>query len=489
MLLVAGLLATTLLNAGCQKEGYATDSSIVLDFSVDTVFFDTVLPSMSTTVQVIKIYNNHNKPLLIETVAMKGGSASRFRINVDGDSSRIVRNVELGARDSMFVFVRANINPNDQTTPFLVEDAIVFSFNKKKQELPVAAYGRNAVYHVPDHRVFVGLNASTGDSIFLPYSVIDPTRWNHALPHVVFGYAVVDEGSTLELQAGETLYMADNAYLWVYDGGTLRVKGEAGNPVTFTGLRHDWLYGNLPSQWGYIWLSGGSRDNVIDHAVIENGYAGLRVDTCVNASPTLKISNAIIRNQTLAGIVGQGAWIEGDNLLVTNCGSATLLLQAGGKYVFSSSTFADFWAYGGTNRRKTPSVILTNFHEAGGTVYPRPLSASFRNCIVWGNHFENSEGEELMLNKATGAGWEVDFDHCLLRTQLLDSADFPGKALLVNKDPLFAKTGDSADYHLREKSPALGAGSAALLISNATIDNQPRGVPPAIGCYERAVGR
>ncbi|MDY5969558.1 MAG: hypothetical protein SPJ13_06055, partial [Bacteroidales bacterium] len=324
---------------------------------------------------------------------------------------------------------------------------------------------------------------------FLNYSIIDPSRWNHALPHVIFGYAVVDEGSVLELHAGEKVFLADNAYLWVYDGGTLRVKGTAENPVTFTGMRHDWLYGSLPSQWGYIWLSGGSKDNVMDHAVIENGYAGLRVDTCVNGNPTLTISNAVIRNHSFAGIVGQGARIEGDNLLVTNCGRATLLLQAGGNYTFTSSTFADFWAYGGTNRRKTPSVILANFHEAGGIVYPRPLTASFRNCIVWGNHYENGKEEELMMNQTDGAVWAIEFDHCLLRTQLVDSTSFPNKALLINKNPLFVSTSDSADYHLREESPALGAGSQTLLKSNVTLDNQPRGVPPAIGCYERGKGR
>ena len=488
MLLVALLGAVASLLTGCGKEGYLTDSGAMLRFSTDTLAFDTVFTQMGTTVQVVKAYNPYDEPLLIEVVAMKGGSASRFRLNVDGDSSRVVRRVEVAAKDSMFIFVRANINPNDQTAPFLVEDAIVFSFNGKTQELPVTAYGRNAVYHVPNRRLFLSVDAATGDSLFLPYSVIDPSRWDHALPHVVFGYAVVDEGSTLTLEAGETLYMADGAYLWVYEGGTLRLQGTLEQPVTITGMRRDWLYANLPSQWGYVWLSGGSKDNVIDCAVIENGYAGLRVDTCVNANPTLTITNTIIRNHAFAGIVGQGARIEGDNLLVVNCGSVTLLLQAGGHYDFTSCTFADYWAYGGTNRRKTPSLILANFHEAAGVRYPRPLHASFANCIVWGNHTEDGQGEELMLNRDEGATWEVDFDHCLLRTQQFAADAFPGKALILNEDPLFVNTGDSADYHLRATSPALGAGSPSLLRSAVTLDGKPRALPPAMGCYEQGGG-
>ncbi|MDY5969984.1 MAG: hypothetical protein SPJ13_08250, partial [Bacteroidales bacterium] len=169
-LIAALAIATTLLNAGCVKS-YLTDSSAMLRFSLDTLSFDTVFTQMGTTVRVVKVYNDHNAPLMLETVTMKGGDGSRFRMNVDGDSSRVVRNVEVGAHDSLFLFVRANINPNDQASPFLVEDAMVFAFNGKKQELPVRAYGRNAVYHVPNRRIFAGMDPSTGDSVFLNYSI------------------------------------------------------------------------------------------------------------------------------------------------------------------------------------------------------------------------------------------------------------------------------------------------------------------------------
>lgn len=465
-----------LLTACRGDEEWLTDSSARLQFSVDTLQFDTVFTTLGTTVQVVKVYNIYDQPLRIDGVSMQGGSHSRFRLNVDGDTARTARDVQLAAHDSLFLFVRANINPNSTSEPFLVEDAIVFSFNDKEQQLPVTAFGRNAVYHLPDHSI------TAGGSV-LPYSVIHTSQWDHAKPHVIFGYAVVDEDSVLSLQAGDELYFANGACLWVYDGGSLRVQGNAAQPVLFTSMRHDAQYASLPDQWLYLWLSGGSRDNSIDWAVIENANCGLRADTCVNDNPTLTVSNTIIRNHTLAGIVGQGATITGDNLLVYNCGTASLLLQAGGHYRFVGSTFADFWTYGGSNRRTTPSVILTNYHENGGTLYPRDLSVTLQNCIVWGNHYENNLREELQLNRTDGAAWTLNFDHCLIATQQIDSASLPGKALLINRDPAFVDAAAN-DFRLLLTSPALAAGSSALLLHATDLNGHPRPDPPAMGCYE-----
>lgn len=459
------------LAPSCTREtDYLTDTA-TLTFSADTLKFDTVFTTMGSTVRSVKVYNPNNQPVMIDAVTLAHGSASRFRLNVDGDTSLVARNVEILAHDSIFLFARVNVNPNSATSPFLIEDSIVFTIGNARQHLPLTAYGRNAVYHYPDHVI----HDATGNSY--PYSVIDCSEpWTNAIPHVIFGYAVVDEGFTLNMEPGTEVYFGTDAVLWVYDGGTLNINGSADNPVLLTSIRHDGHYADLPGQWGYVWLSSGSRDNTVNHAVVRNGYIGFLADTVANTNPSLDIRNTVIENMSLAGIYAQGAHIEGDNLLVTNCQTAALALTLGGKYVFGNSTFANYWSY---SVRRSPLLILNNWYEsADGTVQLRPLwQADFYNCIVYG-----SATDEVAFNFAEGGTASFSFTNCLLRTQ----QSIPQMLItncLVNQDPLFANRSD-ADYHLKADSPARGKGNTAYLKQQTDLDNRVRSNPPSIGAFE-----
>ena len=478
LLLLAAAIAVQF--ASCRPErSYLTDSSAELAFSSDTVLFDTVFVSMGTATRQVKVYNRHEAPLLLDAVTLVGGASSRFRINVDGDTSLVARGVEIAAHDSMYIFVQANINPNDQLAPFLVEDAISFSFNGKEQRLPLMAYGRNAVYHVPDRVVMATYTNSRGetDTLRYPYSIIDCSAWDHTLPHVVFGFAVVNSNTTLSLREGDELYFGDDAYLWVYDSATLDVRGSRERPVLFTSLRHDGRYDSLPGQWGYVWLSAGSHDSHVEWARIENGTAGLLVDTNVGTNPTLTISNSVIENHSFGGIVGQGAYIVGHNLLMDNCGGPLLLLRYGGRYRFGSSTLANYWLYGSRN---VPSLLINNYYDK----YPRPIEeASFTNCIVYGNHIGADNVGEVGLQVDETVDFNVSFDHCLLLLPALNADDMSSSGVILNSDPLFRSVA-ARDYHLSDKSPARGAGTAAAQASAADLDGTPWATPPSMGAFE-----
>lgn len=459
------------LSTSCTKETEFLTDTATLRFSVDTLKFDTVFTTMGSTVRSVKVYNPNNQPVKIDGVSLAHGSASRFRINVDGDTALVARDVEILAHDSIFIFARVNVNPNSATSPFLIEDSIVFSIGNARQYLPLTAYGRNAVYHYPDHVI----HDAAGNSYH--YSVIDCSQpWTKNIPHVVFGYAVVDEGFTLNIEHGAEVYFGNDAVLWVYDGGTLNINGTADEPVLLTSIRHDGHYADLPGQWGYVWLSSGSRDNTVNHAAVRNGYIGFLADTVANANPTLSIRNTVIENMSLAGIYGQGARIEGDNLLVTNCQTATLALTLGGRYVFSNSTFANYWNY---SVRRSPQLILNNWYEsADGALQLRPLQqADFYNCIVYG-----SLKEELMFDFAENGTASFSFSNCLLKTE----TSIPQSLLLdclINQDPKFSDR-TSSDYHLQSDSPARGRGNAAYLRQQTDLDNRVRSNPPSIGAFE-----
>ena len=436
LLLVALLLAIT----ACQKEKAGEAMPSDLAFSCDTVAFDTVFTQMGSTTQQLKVYNHGESEITLTEVTLRNGYSSRFRLNVDGDTNMVARNLTIPAGDSLFVFVRANINPNSATEPFLIEDAIQFKLSTGKRQVALTAYGRNAVYHVPTDTIHYADGTYPTDGYGHPYaySVIDCEHWRHDLPHVILAYAVVDSRNTLHLQAGDELYFCNDAVLWVYDSATLDVHGSTAQPVLFTSVRHDGWYDYLPGQWGHIWLSAGSRDNVIDYALIENGYAGLQADSCASVNPTLTISNTQIRNCSLAGMVLQTAHVTGRNLLVTNCGTATVAMQYGGSYNFEGCTFADYWKY---DSRTNPSVYVTNTRDYNNIHYIWPMFCTLKDCIIYGSR---SQGE-LYTDLDQNVSATLEINHCLVRGGTWD------------EDPKFVDV-ENGDYHLSEDSPALGIG-------------------------------
>ena len=403
----------------CTERGYADEGEVTLTFSADTLSFDTLFTTVGSTTRQVVVYNHSGHDVMLSSVTLQKGRASRFRLNVDGDTSLVARNVEVLDGDSIFIFVQVNVSPNDQTSPFLEEDAILFG---NGQRLPLTAWGRNAVYHtVPEGA---------------PYSVIDCANWDHTRPHVILGIAAVLEGNTLTLQAGDELYFHNDGILAIDSNASLVAVGTAEQPVLFTSLRHDGWYSFLPGQWQCIWFTGGSTGNSIDHAVVENGTGGLRVYPAAD----LTVSNTVIRNMSDCALIGQGGAISGSNLLVYDCLSSLTVLR-GGNYDFMGCTFADYWRY---SSRQLQSVVLTNYLlGADGNVAQLGdlVKADFIDCIIYGNY---SDGE-VLVSGIEGVPLNYSFTHCLVRGGEWD------------EDPQFVDI-DEDDYHLQENSPATGIG-------------------------------
>lgn len=415
-------LAATALVAGCNKEGYLDEHEAVLAFSADTVAFDTVFTTLGSTTRQVRVYNRSGRDVLLSSVTLAGGRASRFRLNVDGDTSFVARNVEIMAGDSIFIFVQANVAPNDAMSPFVIEDAIVFG---NGQRLPLSAWGRNAVYH----------KGEDGEGLYL----LECSGWDHSRPHIIFDTAVIYTDSVLNLLAGDEVYMADRAALLVYGGGTLNANGMAGQPVLFTSLRHDGWYSFLPGQWAALWFNPGSH-GILDNVVVEKGTLGIiAADTVEHTAPTLTISNAEVRHMSYTGLLAQGATVDVNNMLVYQCGTAALLLR-GGDYRFRNTTVGGYWRYGG---RQNGTVVLNNWYfDANGNPVPLALNrAEFTDCIIWGNYYDG----ELLEQPLEGADYSSSFINSIVRGGEWD------------EDPLFVNP-DSNDFHLQEDSPAIGIG-------------------------------
>lgn len=404
----------------CEKESFKVDDGgVKLEFSTDTLTFDTVFTTVGTTTRIVTIYNRSSDNLKLSTVTLSGGVASHFRMNVDGDTSLVARDIEIEAGDSIFIFVQANINPTDATMPFVVEDAIVFS---NGQRVVLTAWGRNAIYH----RIL------PSDSTW--FTVIDCENWNHTLPHVFIDPAAVLDGHTLTLRNGDELYFYDDAMLIIDSNAHLRVQGTEDAPVLFTSMRHDGWYDYLPGQWQTIWFYNYSTGNVIDHAVIENGTSGLR---CYPGSQ-LTVSNTVIRNMSDCGIVGQAATITGRNLLVYDC-LADVTVFRGGSYDFRNCTFANYWSY---SARQIECIVLSNNEIRGGEVLGGDLlKADFRDCIIWGTY-----QKEFLLSELEG----FTMNYNLNLHSIVKGGEW-------SEDPLFTDPRED-DYTLQEESPAIGIG-------------------------------
>lgn len=455
------LLAVS-IQTGCHKDPLDTDSDAQLLFSRDTIVFDTVFTTVGSATRHFLVHNTSSKAVKISSIRMAGGSNSPFHMNVDGVSCVSTGDVLLRGGDSMYVFVDVTINPNNSNNPLLVEDSIVFETNGNVQRVLLDAVGQDAYFHY-----YATLNCNE--------------VWTNDKPHVIWGYAIIPSCCQLTIQPGTRVHLHKNSVLAADSCASLRVLGSQANPVTFQGDRLESDYAEEPGQWGFIWLSGGSRDNVIDWAVIKNASAAVRCDTMgASANPTLKISNTKIRNMSYAGILGvAGTWIEGENVAVSNCAESAVIAAYGGKYKFTHCTFGDYW---NISSRTSACVVLNNWYKIDDTHNSyRSIDADFYNCIIYG---DQANEIDLDSNMAVGEHFNYFFSHCLLRTNVNVSNTNHFLMNIYNQDPRFHDIPNS-DLHIDAGSPAIDIGDPGFIIAT-DLDgyNRPYNSIPDAGAYE-----
>ncbi len=462
----------------CRKEeNIISDGSAKLEFSADSILFDTVFTTVGSSTRQFRIYNRHNKPIKISSLKLAGGATSYFRMNVDGVSMISTGNLIIPKKDSIYVFVEVTVDPTNQNNPLVIRDSIVFEVNGNVQDVKLEAWGQDAYYHVPDKYIVFTDGSAVG------YSILKCNdTWTNDKPHVIYGYAVVDSACTLTMLPGTRVHLHNKAVLWVYKDGTLKINGSHASRVTIQGDRLEKEYQDYPGQWGYIWLSQGSKNNVIDWAIIKNGTIGIRADTLGNSpNPTLLMSNTHIKTMSIAGLYGQGTYIRAHNCVIGNCGEYTAALSIGGKYVFNHCTFANYWDEGTVNRQ-TPQLLLNNYYkDINNVTHIRDLdSAYFGNCIVYGDI-----NDEIALDSNSTSGkFNFKFENCLLRTTLGTGNLNHYKSVILNQDPMFLDI-DVNFFKIKSGSAGENKGSTAIgALFPFDVDNKPRSSPPDLGAYE-----
>ncbi|MCK5846306.1 MAG: hypothetical protein KAG84_02625 [Bacteroidales bacterium] len=470
---IIGLLNIAFLSQSCNKDDGFAEGNISLGFSTDTILFDTLFTTIGSSTYTLLVRNKEDKPVNISQLFIAGGANSPYRMNVDGISGYLHTNVEIAANDSMYIFVEVTIDPNSGVGPMLVTDSIIFETNGNIQDVDLIAFGVDAYFIVPNLHIsgLPPINIVAREGV--------DTTWTNDKPIVIYGYAVVDSTASLTIESGTEIYFHSGGGLWVYKGGNIKINGTLNEPVTFQGDRPEDYYKNLPGQWDRIWINEGSADNVINYAIIRNGFIGLQTELLSSDMGNKNIiSNTIIENMSGVGILNRAHSIDGENILINNCKQYCLAITMGGEHEFRHCTFANYWSY---DTRKTPTVYINNYYKDHlDQIHPFDLEANFYNSIVYGNN----EEEILVDNNTSGGNFDFVFDHGLIKSQQDISDATLWISVIKNDSPDFENTSNTGDYHIGENSAAIDAGKAGIA-PTLDLDGVSRdAATPDLGVYE-----
>jgi hypothetical protein len=466
MILWKNLLAAAVilfLFFSCTKESFTTSSSAQLATSVDTLHFDTVFTTTGSTSRFIKIINNNNKGIRLSSVRLAGGPVSPFRINVDGVVGPAVTNAEILANDSFYIYVTVTINPTAQNLPFVIRDSIEISYNGNTKWVQLDAFGQNA--HFYRNRKISGTET-----------------WNNDLPHVILGGLTVDTTASLTINKGCKIFVHADAPVIVH--GSMQVNGESwdSTKVVFSGDRLDKPYTDFPASYPGLIFTASSKNNRIAYAVIKNAYQAVVAVGPATSGTKLTLNQTIIDNAYDVGLLGINTSINATNVLISNCGK-NLFLAGGGQYNFTHCTVATI--SNSYIQHKDPVLTLTNYITQGNTTTASGLTASFTNCIFWGeqNGFVNNE----VFVDARGITPAINFNKVLWRMQTTPALNGLTINGAINQPPLFDSINTSQrhfNFRLKEGSPAINAGAATNTTIDADGNPRPVGLPD-IGAYEK----
>jgi len=417
--LTFSLVIILVIFSSCRKDFSTNLSSGNLTFSKDTVYLDTVFTNIGSSTYNLKVYNKSNHAISIPSVKLEKGEDSFYRLNVDGTPGQLFEDIEILAKDSLYIFIETTIDYSQTPNP-IYTDEIVFDTGINLQDVKLITLVKDAHFLFPSkdatgliETVNIGIDAE-GDEIKVNgFYLNENTTFTNEKPYVIYGYCAVPSTKTLTIEAGANIHFHSNSGLIVDKNATLIIEGELNNEVLIEGDRLETNFSNTPGQWGAIWLRAGSKNHSINYAIIKNASAGIIMDSIgSNSAPTLTIKNTQIYNSSNFGILARETNIEGENLVINNSGQASLACIIGGTYNFTHSTFANFW---NNSFRQYPSVLVNNFftYEENNNqiVETRDLlAANFTNCIIDGN-----SNLELAIDKVGDSQFNYSFKNNLIK--------------------------------------------------------------------------
>ncbi len=452
----------------CEKNDYITSLDAKLLFSIDTIVFDTVITNIGTVTKQLKVYNTFDKTISIARIYLAGGQQSVFRLNIDGTPTRDIENVEIYPEDSIYIFIAATLDPNNSDSILLIQDSIVFEVNSNILDVDLIAWGQDVTF-------------ITGESI-------TTQTWTPNKPYLVYNSMIVDSNEVLTIEAGVTIYFHKGSRMYV--AGSIIANGTLENPITFRGDRLDYCIGDikydqLPDQWDGIWFLSSSIASELYYCNIRNTKIGIQAGVLGEEGHSeLTIKNCKIDNHSYAGIFAINSKLSAENCVISNAGTYTIALVAGGIYSFLHCTVSNYYSH---MNRTEPAFVFTNNVTFENQLFENDLDVYIGNSLIYG-----SNSNEIGIGISTGPLFKYHFVNCLIRQDGgFGESDTTGKFsnVIISQDPKFISTEKyKYNFELDTLSPAKDKGSVTIgnmvpfdILQNSRILD----AGPDIGAYER----
>jgi hypothetical protein len=451
------LLCIATLCVACDPLANPHHGNIV--FSSDTLFFDTVFTTMGSATLEVRAKNKSDRPLLIDKIWLAGGSASPFRINIDGNPDGKLENITLASGDSLFVFVEVKIDPQGSDLPVSVTDSVMFQSGNNVSRVFLQAWGQD---------IILLKNSTVGDAV-----------WSGLRPYVIYGNLTVDTLNTLTILQGTRIYFHNDASMTV--AGNIIVTGNKDSPVLFASDMTDDDYKDVPGKWKGITFRSCSSGNKISDAVIRNADIALNLKgDLLTGAPDIELFDVSVLHNSVSSVNAVYSHINAANCVFGHTGFSTLNIVSGGDAEFIHCTIANRWEY---NFRSAPTVYIG---KGGGTQLPE---VTVSNTAITGDKTNEIEIEGLPAELTA----VVAFDSCLVQLDTLQASWWNHscfKGVILGEKPGFINWGNF-DFRPDTLSVLLDvAGKVKASLYPEDIRHKPRPAfnGPDIGAYERQAG-
>ncbi len=472
------------IQQSCVKNSFISKGGN-FSFNTDTLTFDTVFTTQGSVTKWVLLKNENNKWVKFNNIKLEKGNASMFRMNIDGNPTKDISNIEIAPYDSMYIFVATTIDPNNDNNPFIIEDKILATLNGQTKQLPLVAYGQNAIY--------------VNDSVLQ-----GNITWSNAKPIVIINSALIDSNATLNILPGTKIYMHENSKLFVK--GVLKAIGTKKDSIVFLGdrLDRDYFGGDIAGEWCGLHFLNKSHDNKLDYCVIKNGGAPWKVydpvakeygyltgaliymqpNDIASTTPKLVMNNCFLGLSIQHGILAYNSSLRANNCCLYTCGAQNFYALEGGDYEFNYCTMGNY-GHKFLKHDKQPILALRNYipNDDISKITGGNLKAQFTNCIIDGNA---TEGNEIFIDHLNNWTHQINFTTSILKQAtpipttdaLLDNATLALKNTNTDFEDAF-----KLNFNIKNTSSAKNKATVIGALTKDIID-APRSATPTIGCYE-----